>query len=126
MGTTSSPIIIPIFTSRGDVEAFLLYPYLFNRQGEWIGWVNLQREVYSVLGYYVGTLTNDPRIIRKRTENPRPRMKPPAPPTRLRTPSSVPLAKMMADLSHESIDVLGDEPERLHTRDSGDMRQDMD
>jgi hypothetical protein len=122
----SNPIIIPIFTSRGDVDAFLLYPYLFNRQGEWIGWVTQQREVYSVLGYYVGTLTNDPRIIRKRSEDQRPRLKTPPPPSRLRTPSSVPLPKMMADLSYEAIDVLHDEPERLHTLDSGEMRQDMD
>ena len=38
----------------------------------------------------------------------------------------VPLPKMMADLSHENVDVLQDEPERLHTLDSGEMRQDLD
>lgn len=123
----SNPVLIPIFTSRGDVNAFLLYPYLFNRQGEWIGWVTQQREVYSVLGYYVGNLTNDPRIVRKRSEdNHRPRLKTPPPPTRLRTPPHVPLPKLMADLSYETIDVLYDEPERLHTLDAGDMRQDLD
>ena len=58
--------LIPIYTSKGDAEAFLLYPYLFNRNGDWIGFVNQKREVYSVLGYFVGTLTNDPRIIGKR------------------------------------------------------------
>lgn len=121
-----TPVIVPIFTSRGDPDAFLSYPYLFNRQGEWIGWVTPQREVYSVLGYYVGTLTNDPRIIRKRFEDSKPRMKPPAPPARLRTPPSVPLPKMMSDLSVDVVDVLEDEPERLHTMDSGEMRQDMD
>ena len=121
----SNPIIIPIFTSRGDVSAFLVYPYLFNRQGEWIGWVTQQREVYSVLGYYVGSLTNDPRIIRKRSEDIRPRLKTPPPPARLRPPSNVPLPKLMADLSYETIDVLHDAPELLHTLDAGDMRQDM-
>ena len=40
--------IIPIYSSRGEVEAFLVFPYLFNRSGEWIGWVTPQREVYSV------------------------------------------------------------------------------
>lgn len=122
----SSPAIIPVFTSRGDADAFLLYPYLFNRQGEWIGWVTPQREVYSVLGYYVGRLTNDPRIVRKRTEDNKPHLKPPPPPARLRIPSSAPLAKMMADLSYDTVDVLHQEPERLHTLDSGDLRQDMD
>ena len=64
--------IIPVFTSRGDADAFLCYPYLFNRQGEWIGWVTAQREVYSVLGYHVGKLTSDPRIIRRRYAEPLP------------------------------------------------------
>ena len=43
--------VIPLYTSKGDVEAFLDYPYLFNRSGEWIGWVLPDRDVYSVLGY---------------------------------------------------------------------------
>ena len=49
--------IIPIYSSRGEVEAFLVFPYLYNRGGEWIGWVTPNREVYSVMGYYVGVLT---------------------------------------------------------------------
>ncbi len=57
--------IIPIYSSRGEVEAFLVFPYLFNQSGEWIGCVTSQREVYSVLGAYVGVLTNDPRIVRR-------------------------------------------------------------
>jgi hypothetical protein len=124
--SSTPPNIIPIFTSRGDVDAFLLYPYLFNRQGEWIGFVTPKREVYSVLGNYVGTLTNDPRIVRKRTQDPLPSQRPPARPARIRPPASSPLPKMMGDLSHEVIDVLEDRPELLHTIDSGEMRQDMD
>jgi len=118
--------VIPVYTSRGDVDAFLAYPYLYNRQGEWIGFVTAQRDVYSVLGYYVGQLTADPRIIRKRSEDSKPRQTPPARPERLRTPPTVPLPKMMADLSHEAVDVLDEEPERLHTVDSGEFRKDMD
>ncbi len=118
--------IIPIFSSRGDAEAFLAYPYLFNRGGEWIGFITPQREVYSVLGIYVGILTSDPRIIRKRSSEEKPRLKPPKPPARLRIPAMTPLPKLMGDLSHENLDVLQDEPELLHTLDSGDMRQDMD
>jgi hypothetical protein len=118
--------IIPVFSSRGDAEAFLAYPYLHNRNGEWIGFITPQREVYSVLGYYVGTLTSDPRIIRKRSCEEKPRVKPLQPPPRLRIPSMTPLAKMMGELSHGNIDVLQDEPERLHTLDSGEMRLDLD
>ena len=42
--------LIPIYTSKGDAEAFLDYPYLYNRTGDWIGWVTSKRDVYSVLG----------------------------------------------------------------------------
>jgi len=118
--------IVPIYTSQGDAVAFLQYPYLHDYAGEWIGFVNAQREVYSVLGDYVGKLTSDPRIIRSRSGEGKPRQKPPAPPTRLRISSAIPLPKLMADLTSENIDILQDEPERLHTLDSGEMRQDMD
>lgn len=118
--------IIPIYTSQGDAEAFLQYPHLFNRLGEWIGWVTPQREIYSVMGYFVGTLTADPRIVRKRSEEEKPRQSPPRPPGRITTPAQVPLAPMMQELTHSLVDVLAEEPERLHTLDSGEMREDMD
>lgn len=119
--------LIPIYTTRGDAEAFLQYPYLFNRNGDWIGFVTPMREVYSVLGDFVGTLTNDPRIIRKRaTSTLKPRLSPPPQPQKVYPPATVPLARMMAELSHSVIDVLLEAPERLHTLDSGEQRQDLD
>ena len=119
--------IIPIYSSRGEAEAFLVFPYLFNRSGEWVGWVTPQREVYSVIGNYVGALTNDPRIVRPRSDSAiRPRLKVSPPPGRLTTPATVPLAPMMSDLTHSMVDVLLEEPERLHTMDSGEFREDMD
>jgi hypothetical protein len=127
--TTQTPQhrIIPIYTSRGEAEAFLVFPYIFNRNGEWAGWATPQREIYSVLGYYVGTLTNDARIVRKRSEDEmRPRLKPPPKPGKISTPASIPLAPLMQDLTYSIIDVLQDEPERLHTLDGGEFRQDMD
>lgn len=117
--------IIPIYSSCGDAEAFLVFPYLFNRTGEWIGFVTPQREVFSVLGYYVGSLTNDPRIIRKRSDEIRTRVKPPQAPAPLRVSAVIPLPRMMGDLTPEHIDVLQEEPERLHTLDSGELRQDL-
>ncbi len=123
----SQPTIIPIFTTKGDAEAFLVYPYLFNRNGDWIGFITPKREVYSVLGDFVGTLTNDPRIIRRRsTSTLKPNLKPPPPPRKIYPPATIPLAPMMPELTHSSIDVLLDLPERLHTIDSGENRQDMD
>lgn len=123
----SQPTIIPIYTTKGDAEAFLVYPYIFNRNGDWIGFVTPQREIYSVIGDYVGTLTNDPRIVRKRaTSTLKPRLKPPPRPRKIYPPATIPLAPMMPELSHSVIDVLLDAPERLHTIDTGESRLDMD
>ena len=118
---------IPIYNTKGDADAFLLYPYLFNRTGDWIGFVTPAREVYSVLGEYVGTLTNDPRIVAKRAiDETKPRVSPPPAPRRVQLPANIPLAPMMPELSHSLVDVLLDMPEKLHTVDSGESRQDMD
>ena len=119
--------IIPIYTSRGDADAFLYFPYLYNRSGEWIGWVTNNREVYSVLGYFVGELTSEPRIIRKRIASDLySRITPPASPPRLIIPATIPLAPLMAELRFGLMDVLLEEPERLHTMDSGELNQDID
>jgi len=125
---TSSPALIPIYTTRGDVEAYLVYPYLFNRLGEWVGFVTPAREVYSVLGSYVGELSLDKRILRPRSlvSEDKPRLNPPAAPPRLRLPQNSPLPPLMRELPHSLVDVLEEEPELLHTRDSGEMREDMD
>jgi hypothetical protein len=127
MNNQSRFSVIPVYTSRGDAEAFLVYPYLFNRLGEWSGWVTAERQVYSILGYYVGELTAEPRIIRKRfTASLKPRKSTPPPPPHLSVPATIPLAPMMADLRFGVEDVLLEEPERLHTRDGGELRQDLD
>ena len=119
--------VIPIYTTKGDPEAFLQYPYLFNRAGEWVGFVTTNRDVYSVRGEYVGTLTNDPRIVRKRsTATLQGRLEPPAAPKKILLPANVPLAPLMQELSHALIDVLIEMPERLHTLDAGESREDMD
>lgn len=119
--------IIPIYSSKGDAEAFLAFPYLFNRNGEWVGWVTPKREVYSVMGLYVGSLSDDARILRRRAaDESRPRLQPPPRPGKFTTPPSVPLAPLMRDLPLGLIDVLQDEPGRLHTADSGELREDMD
>ncbi len=119
--------LIPIYNSKGDADAFLEYPYIFNRNGDWIGWVTSKREVYSVLGYYVGYLTNDPRILRKRaTSTLKPRLKPPAIPAKVYPPATIPLAPMMSELTHSQIDVLLDEPSLLHPLDAGELREDIE
>jgi hypothetical protein len=118
---------IPIYTTRGDADAFLTYPYLYNRQGEWIGWVSADRQVYSVLGIYVGDLTSEPRIIRRRiTSSLKSNKIPPLNPPHILVPAKIPLAPLMPDLRYGLVDVLLEEPERLHTLDAGEQRQDLD
>ncbi len=118
--------IVPIYTSRGDAEAYLVYPYLHNRMGEWVGFVTPDRQVYSVLGFYVGELTAEPRIIRRRiTASLKPRKTPPPCPGHITLPATIPLAPMMPDLKFGYTDILMDEPERLHTVDAGELREDL-
>jgi hypothetical protein len=124
---STQPRLIPLYTTSGDAEAFLLYPYLFNRTGEWIGFVTPTREVYSVLGEYVGMLTDERRIIRKRaTFTLKPRITPPPRPPKVNLPATIPLPPMMSELNHSQIDVLLEMPERLHTLDTGEYREDLD
>ena len=119
--------IIPFYTTRGDADAFMVFPYLFNRLGEWIGWVTQEREVYSVLGYYVGFLSKDHRILRERfPKTIKPNLQPPNRPIRVMPPATIPLAPMMSELLYSTVDVLLDEPERLHTLDFGEFREDLD
>lgn len=120
--------LIPIYTSQGEADVFLVFPHLYNRNGEWVGWATAQREVYSVMGYYVGSLTDDARIVRNRAgdNSIKPRLKPPPSPGRIVPPATTRLAPMMKELTHSLVDVLVEEPEKLHTVDSGELREDMD
>ena len=103
------------------------YPYLYNISGEWIGFVTEDKEVYSVLGNYVGYLGDGPRILRSRAYSfDKPRLTPPPHPGRITAPATVPLAPMMSELTYSTIDLLDEEPERLTTVDAGELREDMD
>lgn len=118
--------IFPIYTTRGDVGALLAYPHLYNRQGEWIGWVTRQGAVYSVHGRYVGQVTSERRITRPRAYNyDHPHLQPPSPPARVRPPAHFPLPPLMPELPQQMLDVLDERPDLLPTVDFGDLRQDL-
>jgi len=118
---------IPIYSSPGDWVALLVFPYLYSPQGDWIGWVTSDRQVYDVDGIYVGWLTAEPRVLRKRTyDTALDRQPPPPAPERLRPPATVPLPPMMASLPFEVVDVMEEDPDRLHTLDHGELKQDVD
>lgn len=118
----------PIYTSGGEHIAFFENGYLYNQGGEWIGFVDTRTgHVYSVLGEYVGYFHRDGRILRKRSmDEIMPKRQTPPPPKRPQLPSSVPLAPLMADLSFDTVDVFEEMPDRLHTMDSGELKDDMD
>lgn len=118
---------IPVYTSLGDWRAVLVFPYVYNTMGEWIGWVTSDKNVFDVDGMYVGWVTNEPRILRRRIlDGPIPRRTPPPAPSKIRPPATVPLPPMMAELPYELMDVLEEEPDRLHTIDTGEFKEDMD
>jgi hypothetical protein len=119
--------LIPIYTTLGDWFAMLVYPYIFNTIGEWIAWVTPGNQIYDVEGGYVGFLTDEPRILRRRVHHdPIPKRTPPPAPDRIRTPSLVPLPPMMHELPYGIIDVCDEEPHRLHTFDHSRYKEDMD
>lgn len=118
--------IVPIYSSKGDVGAYLSFPYIFDGMGEWIGWVTPDRQVFSVHGQHVGWLTADPRILRKVSADFSSRQTPPSAPQRLQIPAAVPLAPLMPELIFGVIDVLDEAPDLLPAIDFGEMREDMD
>ena len=115
----------PLYTTHGDCSALLVSSHIFNRSGEWIGWLTPEKEVFDVDGIYVGWLSKDMRILRKRSNVDEDRREPPKPPERIRSPATIPLPPMMAELSYSVIDVLDEQPERLHTVDTGELKEDM-
>jgi hypothetical protein len=119
--------VIPIFTSHGDAEAFLVFPYLYSRQGEWIGWVEADRSVYSVHGHRVGILSKEPRILRQREwVSSGQRHVPPPPPPTIRPPAHLPLSPTLPEVPQNMIDVLEEAPELLPPVDYGELKDDMD
>jgi hypothetical protein len=123
--TVPAPMLI--YTSRGDLGAFLLYPHLFNPQGEWIGWANSKKEIYNLDGSFVGIISPDNRILRRRNLDVQPtKLALPRPPAKPRIPASIPLPPRMAELPFDQIDILEDMPDLLHTMDAGEFKPDVE
>ncbi len=105
---------VPIYTTSGDTGGYILYPYVYNQIGDWIGWVAEDKQVYSVYGHYVGWIDKNNRILRRRADDfQKPDKTPPPPPPRFLPPATVPLPPLMAELKYETVDVLEDMPELM-------------
>ena len=116
---------IPIYTTSGDTGGYVLYPYVYNQIGDWIGWVTSINQVYSVYGRYVGWINTDNRILRRRADDyQKPDKTPPSAPPRFLPPAIVPLPPLMAELKYETVDVLEDMPELMPRLDDFAVRDD--
>jgi hypothetical protein len=103
----------PIYRSDGEWVAVYSEGNIFNVDGEWLGFV-AGREVFDSAGQYLGFLSDDRRLLRKRSLSRRPpRLQPPERPPRPKLPASMPLAPMMRQLPHQIIDMFEEYPERL-------------
>ena len=103
----------PIYRSDGEWVAIFYKGYLFNIDGEWIGFV-VVRKVYDTSGKYLAFLSDDRRLLRKRSvSRDQLHIKPPPRPARPRIPASMPLAPLLPSLPHQIIDMFEEFPERL-------------
>ncbi|UCD42535.1 MAG: hypothetical protein JSV69_02680 [Chloroflexota bacterium] len=116
---------IPIYTTSGDTGGYLVFPYVYNQIGDWIGWVTKDNQVYSVYGRYVGWVNKDNRILCRRADDfQKPDKIPPPAPARFLPPATVPLPPLMAELKYETVDVLEDMPELMPRLDDFAVRDD--
>ncbi|GAB4581970.1 MAG: hypothetical protein Fur0022_47220 [Anaerolineales bacterium] len=120
--------LTPLYTTSGDAVAYMQFSYIFNLQGEWIGFITPNKEVFTVLGKYAGYLADGPRILRKRSYSfDRPTIKPPEPPAIIvKIPPNAPLPPMMSETTFSELDVLEEEPDRLLPRTAAENLSDLD
>jgi hypothetical protein len=102
----------PIYRSDGEWIAVYSKGFLFNVDGECLGFVR-GREVYDMGGHYLGFFSDDRRLLRQKRPPAKPRQQPPPPPPRPRIPSSMPLSPMLSVLPYGYIDLFEEFPDRL-------------
>lgn len=107
----------------------LIDGHLYDTQGEWIGWVEPDGAVFSVVGAYVGQLSRDFRVLRKRAVEDATalahRRLPSRPAARVTLPSVIPLSPLLAEIGFDTLDVFEEMPERLHTLDADPAAKDI-
>lgn len=103
----------PIYRSDGEWVAVYEKGHLWSSEGDWIGFV-AGRRVFNTGGEYVGFLSDDRRLLRRRTESDDlPRRKPPARPERSDFPGTFPLAPLFRELPFNIVDVFEEEGSTL-------------
>jgi hypothetical protein len=103
----------PIYQSNGKVVAVVTRGHLVNLEGYPIGFLH-GAKVYDLAGDYVGTLSEDRRLLRPRRRPGREHRQPPSRPKQVRgIPKGFPLAPMFAELAYETIDFFEEYPDQL-------------
>ncbi len=102
-----------IYDTHGDWQATRIEQYIFDGRGEYIGFLE-GRAVYTRDGEWVGDLSKDGRILRKRAGAKKPlNTNFPIKPTQKKSdlPGRAPLPQQMAEIGYDTIDVLEENPE---------------
>ena len=105
--------MVPIYQSNGAWVAVYNEGHLWNVDGEWIGFV-VGREVFDTGGQYLGFLSDDRRLLRKRSiGDDVPHIDAPPRPERPVIPATMPLAPLFRELPYQIIDMFDEYPDRL-------------
>ncbi len=114
-----------LWNSYGDWIGCLLEGHIWDPGGGWIGWVDANRDVYKADGEWIGTLSKDGRILKKRTAKRRDlNTNIPRKPAKPDLPGRAPLPPSFAELSYSEIDVVAEDPDIF--KKLSDMRPDME
>jgi len=113
----------PIYTTSGDWVALVDGIYIYDTRGEWIAWLD-GADVYTCEGYYIGKLSDDHRIVRRRLLETRERRQCPRTAPRIRPPASVPLPPLFAELPWHMVDCFEEDPEMF--KRISDLRPDWE
>lgn len=103
-----------IYDTAGDWQATKMGDALFDPRGDYIGFVRGETyDVFTTSGEWIGNLSHDGRIIRKRNAQRPPLLTqlPPKPQKPEKMPARAPLPPQTGDLGYDKIDVLEWDPE---------------
>jgi hypothetical protein len=118
---TDKPIKpIYLYNTAGDWQGTVYGQYIYDPRGDSIGFVQdegkegKEKSVYTFDGEWVGLVSKDGRILRKRANSKRPLHSAPLPKIKGRPqglPARAPLPPQNAEIGYDTIDVLEEDPD---------------